>query len=163
MLRSRQIFADECTKKTGKTKEILKSMWNAMECERDSFSDLGGAKETHWERISHARKEILFCKWVTLFPHTITDILKLIIIIMNLKVFNICSAKDQHNFYDTISLLSLWIYVDLRDVTINSSAVSLNEYTMLYLIADLTVFSFTMSPQSDKNKRNRNNRMIFTC
>ena len=30
-------------------------MWNTMECKSDSFSDLGGAKETHWERISHAR------------------------------------------------------------------------------------------------------------
>ena len=36
---------------------MLKSMWNTMECERDSSSGaLGGARETHWERISHALK-----------------------------------------------------------------------------------------------------------
>ena len=43
------------------------------------------------------------------------------------------------------------------------SDVSLNTYTMLYLIADLTIFSFTMSPKNDRNKHNRNNHMIFTC
>ena len=39
-LESRQILAVGCTKKTVKTREILKSMWNTMECERDDFSDL---------------------------------------------------------------------------------------------------------------------------
>ena len=35
----------------------IKSMWNTMKCKRDSFSGvLGGAKETHWERVSHALK-----------------------------------------------------------------------------------------------------------
>ena len=32
-------------------------MWNTMECKRDSFSDaLGGTREMHWERVSHALK-----------------------------------------------------------------------------------------------------------
>ena len=47
VLKSRQISAIGCTKKTGKAREILKTMSNTMECERDSFSDLGGTKETH--------------------------------------------------------------------------------------------------------------------
>ena len=33
----------------------LKSMWNTMECKWDGFSGaLGGTRETHWERVSHA-------------------------------------------------------------------------------------------------------------
>ena len=61
MLKSCQILAVEYTKKAGKTREILKSMWNTMECERDNVSDLGEAKDTHWERILHARKLVFFC------------------------------------------------------------------------------------------------------
>ena len=49
VLKSRQILAVGYSKKTGKTREILKIMWSTMECERDSFSDLGRAKETHWD------------------------------------------------------------------------------------------------------------------
>ena len=38
----------------------LKSMWNTMECKRDSFSSaLGGARETHWERVSHALNTLI--------------------------------------------------------------------------------------------------------
>ena len=45
----------------------------------------------------------------------------------------------------------------------NLSAVSLNKYTMLYLTSDLTIFSFTMSPKNDRNKRNRNNHAESKC
>ena len=32
----------------------IKSMWNTMKCKKDSFSGaLGGARETHWECVSH--------------------------------------------------------------------------------------------------------------
>ena len=32
----------------------LKSVWDTMECERDGFSDVfDGARETHWESVSH--------------------------------------------------------------------------------------------------------------
>ena len=35
----------------------IKSMWNTIECKRDGFSGaLGGARKTHWERVSHALK-----------------------------------------------------------------------------------------------------------
>ena len=84
VLKSHQNLAIGCTKETGNRKNS-QIIWNTMECERDSFSDLGGMKETHWEHISHARKIVLFCKRVTLFPHTITGNLTLIIIIMNKK------------------------------------------------------------------------------
>ena len=34
-------------------------MWNTMECKRDSFSGaLGGARETHWEYVSHRLNEL---------------------------------------------------------------------------------------------------------
>ena len=33
---------------------VVKSMWNTMECKRDSFSGaLGGARETNWDCVSH--------------------------------------------------------------------------------------------------------------
>ena len=50
VIKSRPILATRCAKKTGKTREILKTMCNTMECEKDSFSNLDGAKETHQER-----------------------------------------------------------------------------------------------------------------
>ena len=34
---------------------------------------------------------------------------------------------------------------------------------MLYLISNLTIFSFTMSPRNDRNKRNRNNNIGHMC
>ena len=38
----------------------IKSMWNTMRCKRDNFSGaLGGARETHRERVSHALKRRL--------------------------------------------------------------------------------------------------------
>ena len=31
-------------------------MWNTMECKRNGFSGaLGGARETHWERVSEPK------------------------------------------------------------------------------------------------------------
>ena len=84
-LKSRQILAVGCTMKTGKTREIseiLKSMRNTMECERDNCSDLGGAKRPT-ENVFHMLVIVLSFKRMTLFPHTITGSLKLIIIIMN--------------------------------------------------------------------------------
>ena len=36
----------------------IQSMWNTMDAKRDNFSGaLGGARETHWERVSHALKD----------------------------------------------------------------------------------------------------------
>ena len=44
-------------------REDIKSMWNTMECKRDSFSGaLGGATKTHWERVSHALKPTIWAK-----------------------------------------------------------------------------------------------------
>ena len=38
----------------------IKSMWNAIECKRDSYSGaFGGARKTHWELVSHALKKRL--------------------------------------------------------------------------------------------------------
>ena len=35
----------------------MKHTWNTMECERESFSGaLGGARETHWQCVSHCLK-----------------------------------------------------------------------------------------------------------
>ena len=44
----------------------VKSMWNTMECKRDGFSGaLGGARETHWECVSHALKITSHFYWIS--------------------------------------------------------------------------------------------------
>ena len=60
--------------KTMECKRDGKTMWNTMECKRDSFSGaVGGARETHWDRVSHALKEFHIMDGYNWFFNGITN------------------------------------------------------------------------------------------
>ena len=135
------------------------SVWSA----REIALLISARRKRHTENVFHMLVLFFFCKRVTRFPHTITGCLKLTLIIINSIIFNIYSAKNQHSklFSTTLSPYCHCEYlVFLRDFTFDLSAVSFNTYTMLYLISDLTIFSFTMSPRNDRNKLNRSYHII---
>ena len=67
----------------------FKSMWNTMECKRDRFTGaLGGARESHWERISHALKNFDDYSQISVFA---------------------ILAQISHTRTWTTSTLSIWI------------------------------------------------------
>ena len=59
-------------------------MCNTMECKRDSFSGaFGGARGTHWERVSHALN-LWGIKIVKIFHEIVFDyIIQLILLVWN--------------------------------------------------------------------------------
>ena len=90
---------------------------------------------------------------------------------------DVCRSGSDTVFYDTCSAVrALRVYLRPRcslhrtendNITIATTQMSLPQRygvfsAMLCLISDLTTFSFTMSPKNDRNKRNRNNHMLFT-